>query len=312
MALMTKFRGLLAEEIMATLHTDACYLFDLYDDGMLIASRAPACKSPQSESARAYFDPVTWDEIRSHLLSYSMLPMVVDSRLGTGVVLPTLAPAASFGILCIPDIPRDLLIRLTKSGMCGEFVCASSTTDIRARMSKRTNACMKDFEAWMSHLKKAFYDLSLPDGRDVRKPINALLHDRMLEVARYVGCPITWNDRTELISYGDFDYPLFVAFFLTVLCLARRVATDRSVCATVGMTSFGGTVSVTMAKREELRVEEMQELLCLRGIAERKIILFDYAEENGMLCIRFSPVTKDWSYLELKAPDAFAWVDERK
>ena len=312
MPVMTQNRGLLAEEIMATLHTDACYLFDLYDDGMLIASRAPACKSPQSESICTYFEPTVWDEIRTHLLSYSMLPMVVDSRLGTGIVLPTLVPTASLGILCIPDIPRDLLIRLAKSGACGEFVCASSTSDIRARMSKRTNARMKDFEAWMSCLKQVFYDLSLPESRDVRKPINALLHDRMLEAARYVGCPITWQDRSDLVSYGDFDYPLFVAFFVTVLCLTRRVASDRSVCVSLGMTSFGGTISVTMAKREELRVEEMQELLCLRGIAERKNILFDYAEEEGTLCIRLSPVSKDWSYLELKAPDAFAWIDERK
>jgi len=310
MTVMTERQGLLATEIMAGVHTDACYLFDLYDDGMLIASRAPACKSPQSESIRRYFDPSSWDEIRAHLLSYSTTPMVVDSRLGTGVILPTLAPAASLGVLCVPSIPRDLLIRLAKKGVCGEFVCASSTSDVRARMSKRTTACIPEMEAWMARLKDVFYDLALSPERDLREPINTLLHDRMLELARYVGCPITWNDRGDIFNYGDFDYPLFVAFFLTVLCLCRRIAPDRSICATVGMTSFGGTVSVTMTKREELCVEHMQELLSLRAIAERKNILFDYAKEEGRLCIRLSPVSKDWSYLELKAPDMFSWISD--
>ncbi len=311
MVFMTEQKGLLASEIMATKHEDACYLFDLYDDGLLVSSRALAAKSPQSESIRRYFDLSTWDEIRTHLLSYSPLPMVVDSRLGTGVILPTLAPAASLGVFCVPSIPRDLLIRLAKTGTCGEFVCAASTADIRARMSKRMTACAPQFQAWMENLTEAFYELTLPCDRDAREPINARLHDRMLTLARYVGCPITWSDRGDIVSYGDFDYPLFVAFFLTVLCLCRRIAPDRSICATAGMTSFGGTVSVTMAKREEFRAEHMQELLTLRAIAERKNILFDYAEEEGMLCIRISPVSKDWSYLELKAPDAFSWLNDK-
>ena len=312
MTLLTERKGLLADEIMACKHMDACYLFDLYDDGMLIASRAPAGKSPQSESIRSYFDLATWDEIRNYLLSYPTQPMVADSRLGTGIVIPSLTPSSSLGLFCVPNLPRDLLIRLAKLGLCGEFVCTASTADIRARRSKRTEACLPNFEEWTARLHDAFYDLMLPINRDFHQPINACLHDRMLSLARYVGCPITWDDRGEIVSYGDFDYPLFVSFFLTILCLARRVATDRSVCATLGMTAFGGTVSLTMAKREELCAEEMQELLSLRAIAERKNILFDYTEEQGMLCIRFSPVSKDWSYLELKAPDVFSWVDERK
>lgn len=309
---MTERRGLLAEEIMAGVHTDSCYVFDLFDDGMLIASRAPACKSPQSESIRAYFDLKTYEEVRAHLLSYATSPMVVDSRMGAGVVIPSLAPASSLGVLCIPDLERDLLIRLAKSGECGEFVCASSTSDIRARMSKRTATAKPAFEEWMARLREAFYDLSLPPAQRFHNPINDRLHDRMLCLARYVGCPITWRDHGDIVSYGDFDYPLFVSFFLTVLCLARRVATDRSIRAGLGMTSFGGTVSVVMRKREEFFVEQMQELLSLRTIAERKNILFDYAEDGELLCIRLSPVSKDWSYLELKAPDPFSWINEAK
>lgn len=309
---MTEQKSLLAEQIMASVHTDSLYLFDLYDDGMLLSSRAPACRSPQSESIRRYFDPAIWDEIRSHLMSYSTIPMVADSRLGTGIILPTLVPASSIGVFCVPTIPRDLLIRLAKSGVCGDFVCASSTSDIRARMSKRTTACMPEFEAWMARLQEVFYGLSLPCDRDPRRPINSLLHDRMLSLSYYVGCPITWCDRGDLVSYGDFDYPLFVSSFLTLLCLCRRVATDRSLRATLGMTTFGGTVSVTMTVRDGECAEQMQELLSLRALAERKNILFDYAEGEGMLCIRLSPVSKDWSYLELKAPDAFSWIYDKK
>ncbi len=299
--------GVLAEEIMAGVHTDCCYLFDLFDDGMLIASRAPAAQSPQAESLKAYLGLGTWEEVRAHLLSYSTLPMVIDSRLGTGLVIPTLAPASSLGVLCVPKIPRDLLIRLAKSGACGEFAFASSTADIRARMSKRTSAYMLDFLEWMEGIKDIFYTLTLPKDRNPREPINEFLHDHMLHLARYVGCPIECVDRGEIMHYGDFDYPLFIAFFLGSLCLARRVATDRSVRVMLDMTAFGGTVSVAMAKREEMRAEHMQELVTLRAIAERKNILFDYAEGEGQLCIRISPVSKDWSYLELKAPNLFEW-----
>ncbi len=309
--LATKERqNLLAEQIMAVTHHDGCYVFDLFDDGMLIAARAPEAKRPRVESIREHLDMVTWDELRAHLLSYSPLPMVVDSAWGTGIVLPALAPDASFGVLCVPNIPRDILIRLAKSGLCGEFALASSTADIRARMGKRTDAYLPIFRAWTEELEAAFEPLILPRERDVREPMNALLGERMLRLSRYVGCPITQNDHGALVNYGDFEYPLFAAFFLTVLCLARRVATDRSAELSLGMTAFGGTVSVTMAKREDVKTEDIQELITLRALAERKNMPFHYVEEDGLLCIRFSPVSKDWSYLELKSPDTFTWIKE--
>ena len=297
-----------AEAVMAIAHVDSCFVFDVFDDGMLVAARAPESKRPQVESIRARMDLTTWDELRAHLLSYSPLPMVVDSTWGTGVVLPWLVPSASLGVLCVPNIPRDVLIRLAKSGVCGEFVMASSTADVRARMGKKTDAYLPTFQAWIDGLRETFACMTFPEERDVREPINTALGEQMLRLSRYVGCPIAQNDHGAVMSYGDFEYPLFTAFVLMVLCLARRVAIDRSAVFSLGMTSFGGTVSVTLAKGEGQNVEDMQELITLRALAERKNMPFSYAEADSLLCIRFSPVSKDWSYLELKSPDTFAWL----
>ena len=304
-------RELLAEKIMAIAHDDTCYIFDAFEDGMLVASRAPAANSPQAESIRAYLDLVTWEEMRTHLLSYSPLPMVIDSRLGTGIVIPTLAPAASLGVLCIPDLPRDLLIRLAKSGVCGAFAFARSTSDIRARMSKRTTQAQPTFEAWMARVREIFYDFEAIDIQEPSKPIHEPLCRYIESLSCYLGCPLHVRVRKEIVSYGELDMPLLVAILLNVICLARRVATDRRAEIVLDMTSFGATIGVTMAKREECVTAELQELLSMLALAERKNILFDYAESEGMLGIRFSPVSKDWSYLELKAPDVFAWVNDQ-
>ena len=98
MLVLTEEKG--AETIMARAHADRLYVFDLFGNGTLVASRAPEEYSLRSENIQDYFTPATWQEVRTHLLSYSSLPLVVDSRLGVGLVLPSLAPAASLGVLC--------------------------------------------------------------------------------------------------------------------------------------------------------------------------------------------------------------------
>ena len=42
-----------AEAVMAIAHVDSCFVFDVFDDGMLVAARAPESKRPQVESIRA-------------------------------------------------------------------------------------------------------------------------------------------------------------------------------------------------------------------------------------------------------------------
>lgn len=297
--------------IMAIQHTDRCYLFDLFDNGRIIASRAPFSQSPQGESICEYLSPVTFDEVRAHLLSYSSLPMVVDSTLGTGMVFPVLTPASSLGIFCVSNLPRDLFIRLAKTEESEEFVFASTTSDIRARASKRTAAYREGFEEWITAVRGAFEGEDLKIALPPNATLNDILGEHALRLSRYLGCPITWSERGCVMNYGDFDYPLFVAFAAALLCLARRISADRSAQITLGTTGFGGTVSVRMLKREGSLAEQMQELLSLRALAERKNILFDYAEDDAFLAVRFSPVNKDWSYLELKASDPFAWIDEK-
>ena len=306
MALLTEEkREGLAEEIMAKPHADRCYVFDLFGDGTLVTSRAPEAAALRSESVQDYFAPSVWQEVRAHLLSYSPLPLVVDCRLGTGVVFPDLAAASSLGVLCLPSIPRERLIRLAKSGACGTFALSASTGDVRMRMSKRTWDFLPAFEVWMTEMKQGIGDLALPSGRDPREPIHAILHQRMLALSYYTGTPISIFDLREITSVGDFDFPLFVAFLLLSLCLGRRVAIDRSVTVRLQMTSFGGACSITMAVPHALCAEQQQELLTMRAIAERKNIPFDYVDSEEILCLRFAPVCKDWSYLELKSPDLF-------
>lgn len=294
--------------VMARPHADRCYIFDLADDGMLIASRAPFAEEAQSESIRAYLSLGTWEELRAHLLSYSVCPMVVDTHLGTGVVLPTLTPDASLGVLCIPTIPRDLLVRLAGCGRYGDFVLASSLSDIRIRQSSRTEAARPAFLAWTNELLRVFDVGALPTECDRLFPINVFLRERAHQLASYLGCPIEWHEYGDVTNYGDFELPLFTAFLLNALCLARRVATNRRAYVSIGTTNFGCTVGVRFLKREGTVTEHLQELLSLRALAERKNLLFDYAEGEGMLHIRFAPVSKDWSYLELKTPDLFGWI----
>lgn len=298
-------REWVAEQMMAKAHIDRCYVFDLFGNGTVVASRAPEGSSLRSETVQDYFEPTAWQEVRAHLLSYSPLPLVVDCRLGTGVVFPGFAAASSLGVLCLPSMPRDCLIRLAKSGLCGEFAMASSTADIRRRMSKRTEALLANFEAWMTEMETVFRVPSFSMTRDPREPINGALHDRMYSLAYYVGVPVSVRDLGEITSVGDFDFSLCSAFFLMSFCLARRVAIDRSVTVRLQMTGFGGACGIEISVPETFCAEEQQELGSMRAIAERKNILFDYVEGGGRLCIRFSPVCKDWSYLELKSPDLF-------
>ena len=123
---------------------------------------------------------------------------------------------------------------------------------------------------------------------------------RAQKIAYFVGCPIERID--ELWGEGDAcsltDLPLYTAFLLSTLILARIHAPNRSARIELRAMSSAAEVSVIFESDEPLELSDA--MLEWERLSSERNMLFGCETRDGEYRITFHPLRRDWSYLGLK------------
>ena len=131
--------------------------------------------------------------------------------------------------------------------------------------------------------------------------INDKVIERAFEVSCYVGCPIGVICGEALKAIGDFDFALFVSMLFTLLMCANRVSPKSEASFWAEQTECGAAFTVSF-ELSGISFKDIYEIEACRCIAERKNILFEVMSDDKLVHVRFSPICREWSYLELKSP----------
>ena len=167
-----------------------------------------------------------------------------------------------------------------------------------ARMTPMLRQKSEEFFSLARELEKIFCKIGTlsADTCEARCEIFA----RAQKLAYFVGCPIERID--ELLGEDDAcsltDLPLYTAFLLSTLILARSHAPNRSARIELRAMSSAAEVSVIFESDEPLELSDA--MLEWERLSSERNMLFGCEMRDGEYRITFHPLRRDWSYLGLK------------
>ena len=102
-------------DIMRETFFEDCYLFDMAQNGRIVAARAPHARMRLGENFFSLISPEAQSELTNYLLGYQHNPFVMDTEAGIAIILPTLMPDTALGLALVPHADRNsVLHRLSK------------------------------------------------------------------------------------------------------------------------------------------------------------------------------------------------------
>ena len=146
-------------------------------------------------------------------------------------------------------------------------------------------------------------------------PTKDNLCEQALAIAELCGCAVeidadgfedTSSNEDDLVS--EFDFPLYSAFLINLLLLARRAAKTREAKIILKTKEENPHVSVSFELADG-HTDVYGELSSMSNISEQLRLLFLRDLENRHLTVTLSPIRKDWALLGIKTPFEFTWDD---
>ncbi len=288
-----RIREVLSDERMSRRFYSDLFLFDLADEGRIVAERCPKIRSRVGGHLAELAEGETLSLIGDYLREYRSDPLIVGLEDGVGIVLPYGAPSASLGILLIPTLPRRALLRALRRERERHFVWqdallaesdgyrSADTAEIRAAT---------DSLLWEIEICSRIGD----EGGDISSRIHSF--------SCLAGCPIS-APLMDFEESEEIDRGLFHVILLVSLLLCRRISASRmaTILLDEGRTERRIGIKIPDPVRAEGR--DAWELIFLRTLSDRKRIPFDYVASDLFLTLSFCPARMEWSYLGIKQPE---------
>ena len=277
---------------------DSCYFFDMADGCRFIASRAPYKERNIGESI---YDIMTEDDVevmRRHLMSYTAVPMAVNTSKGIAIALPHLVPHCSLGILSYPIMGGENFCRVARKNKWNIVM-----TDSLSHRRFHTTELSDTVVAYCEQLERLHYHAfgGLISSVSFKGDITSEVEKRIYSLSEYIGCPvgIVLSEPIEVV--GDFQFPLFVAFAAIFMICAREVAPNRE--ASVKLDVSGDRICVTLSfMTGGSACEDILGLEYFKALSERKHMRFEYMAGDNLIHIKFAPMGIEWSLMGLKSP----------
>ena len=279
---------------------DNSYVFDIAEGGVFIARRAVSSRRDIGKSVYDIMSREGAEEMIAHLMSHTDVLMFVKTVLGPAIVVPSLVPSCSLGVLVFDTQDTEDVFRAAR---VNKMRAAYSRELIAGRCIRNTKSSLKNAER-SALLISRLYEVFAGTHTDqlVSGDITSLLEERIYALSYYVGCPVSVVCDRPIVSVGDLDFSLFVVFVLISLMCARDISPLRDATVTIENNDYGLSVRINIVSEKQSK-EKITPIESFRALAYRKRMLFECHWETEGIHTRFSPLSKDWSLLEVKSPD---------
>ncbi len=280
------------------IHEDI-YAFDLTLGCRYIAFRTQNKRRNMGRSIYDIMTPSGAEELLAHMMSTPKVPMFVKTVHGTALVLSTLVPSCSTGLLIYAHIDSDILYRICRR--CGIRASYSSelTVGKRCRITKyclqNEELCLLYMSTYMRIFSDKLCDCALTGN------LTQLLCMQISELSRFVGCPASIDCRGDIIAYSDFDMSMFTFLILLVLMNARMFSTDGKATIVLNMKNRIPFINFSFNIRDSELVR-LPFMTALRFTAYRRNMPYDFYCDNGIFWGELSPLPKELSHFTNKSP----------
>jgi hypothetical protein len=288
------------------LHVDDLYLLDHLDNFSVIARRDSSNRLAHGDR---FFELISIEDrtaFRKFLFDHTEAPLLLRTDVGTAIVNKFLVPSSLLCVvsfLCSEKNGEAIELAMRK------FPDSFYIPEHYERSEKRIDGVRMLNVDLSTVIKNHKYLLEKPYILDNDFPKNTVENFKRVvkSIFSLVGCNVRVSMIAELMTDGNFDTGLLKSFLLSMMMLARRIATDRT--ADIDFTTCGEGVLVTVSIKTEdpSGVPLYPEIQHFAGCAERNSMFFDAYTVNGIIKVQLSPNRKDWSLFGLKSPVLFDW-----
>ena len=275
------------------------YVYDLYSGEHMVFCSASEYKKKKAEDLFHTLSEEEYREWVSYLKSYQMTPAVADCCLGRVLLLPYLMPSASVAIVLVPDMKGSDLLKLAKRD-ARELVFLGE--ELRqapmGRLHDGDGTLKERYERLMCAIERC-YAHSEFGAREVPSEIGEILADRVEALSEFLQSPIRWWEKRRIMNYGEVDEGLFLAYVTVILTLAKNEPKLREAIFTLEERSYGCSVSI-MLNGMIRPTHRPDDFFWMDSLAYKKRMLLELTRLPDGWYVRFSPMSRDWSYLGLK------------
>ncbi len=278
---------------------DDFYIFDLTLGCRYVAFRFQGNDSPVGKSIYDIMTPTGIEELLAHMLSDSHAPMFVKTSRGIALVLSSLVPSASLGILIYSRMGSDNLYRI-----CRRFNLAARYSNelLRSGRCRMTNNCLQNEHRLLS-LINIYMSIFSTDmcNRMLTGNLTQLLEKQIRQISLFVGCPIHIDRKNDIIAYSDFDIGMFSALVLLLAANARLFSSDGCASLCLEMTNRTPIIrfSLNIFGDAPLKLPSFESL---RYTAHRKSMPYEHYRTDGVFSGKLSPLPEYLSHLTKRSP----------
>lgn len=275
------------------------YVYDLDHAGKLVFCSASAYRREMAENLFDTFEEEERQEWVEYLKSYQMIPAIADSCLGAVVVLPYLMPSSSLAMVVVPQMKRSDLMKLALRDSRSPILLGENIRSVpKGRLHDAKGHLTEKYENFMEQVERCYGHAEF-GSHGIPCEIGGILSDRVEAISRFLDVPISWRTRTKVMNYGEVDEGLFLAYVTVILTMAKDEPSLSGAVFSLEERSYGCSVSVMLDGMRRGR-KHPEDLFWMDHLASKKRIVFELTKLPDGLFLKFSPMSRDWSYLGLK------------
>lgn len=243
-------------------------------------------------------------EILEHLSSYTEDILICEYDGDALAIIPSVYPSSTLCVVVLFD-KRQLtlpeLLRLIQCEDCPKIFRVSSFVSVKpARMTPAIEKKKELAFEFFGEIEYIFTNVNQRSNMENEEEIRQELCRCAFRIAHLVGCPIeeirvSWDSDKPCTQT---DFPLFIAFLLCFLMIAREYSRCRSASLELCALSSAAEVNILFDSEHELELSSA--ILDWERISSERNMLFGYERRDGAYRITFHPLRRDWSYLGLK------------
>ena len=248
-------------------------------------------------------------EISDHLYSYTEKPLVCEIENKIWMILPSFYPSSTLFAALVFDSEQftssEVLRLLNCEQIKRRFAFSKHLKTSPSRMSDRLAEKKADFLSLCDEINTAFSDINKMPGMIGEELCRDELIAQTVRLSKIFGVPLVCinEENAKEGKYSKTDYPLFTAYLVTFMVLAKSMAKDRSVGVSFSSLAEAVFISLDIDTDESLLMSSA--ILAWERITDDKNMIFEHVQGEGTLRIGFHPMRFDWGLLGLKQGNEF-------
>lgn len=277
--------------------TDGLAIVDLSTLGNVVSIISESGKRSNIEHFLFDVIPIFEDELQKKIFSYETRTILICDGESFAFIVPSFTFSSGMYILAVPSVSLRAVSFAIKSGMLGDILTLGEIPEY-ARVSKLARSESHTLKEWLCCFEECFGARLENDHRNS----GDIIRERIMSIADFVGVDVRSVIIDDIKETEKFDFGLFTSFITVTLMQVFRRSCDKGAMIKIGSDDHGIFIKVDF-KFEKYSPRYDGELVAIKGIADRKRVLFEILEESEKVSVRFFPIIEDWSLLEVKVPD---------